>query len=353
MKESPTKKLSSKMKLEIVLAGMFGGNISKTCEKFNVSRRQFYRWKDKFFNGEKEPLKSPVNISDVGLNIRKGNVDSLKYESLALEKSRFEYSKNQDLWDNFLRHQNDLDDSTSVMRKTTAVLALGEYYKLQNSRFPRIVHAVFKNALAEYWSKPEYGEPPEYVKAIYEVIKMIANDKKLCDSENHNIFNDQRADFLSFEGFKLMLANLNCTSFSNANFSRANLLGATISGSNFNSARFDGANLEYAKMNDASYAFASFRYAKLSFSTLWYSDFRGANLLNVDFTKAQIQNTNFTGSFSMATDFSTAEYNEKTSFSESFYTKEHAKLRDTKFPEGIDFKKQASYLFAVPDNMPY
>jgi len=58
------KKLSAEEKMAIVLEGLRGDKtVAEICREHSISQAQYYRWRDKFFEGAKTALESSGNSS--------------------------------------------------------------------------------------------------------------------------------------------------------------------------------------------------------------------------------------------------------------------------------------------------
>lgn len=66
------KKLSAEEKMAIVLEGLRGNKtVAEICREHSISQAQYYKWRDKFFEGAKTALESSGNSSQVAQYQRK------------------------------------------------------------------------------------------------------------------------------------------------------------------------------------------------------------------------------------------------------------------------------------------
>lgn len=215
-----------------------------------------------------------------------------------------------DLWDNLVKFQDIVDDkNTSVAKKTTAILGLGEFYNHKFLKYLRQVHTIFKIYLKEFWSEkkiinqyeflehPEYiTNIPEYIKAIYEIIRKqsfkMRNDKNLFHRDN---------GFLDFSDFCLQGANLSEINLAYTDLRRVDFSAANLSYANMRSAycenvvfpiKMINVKLEHSKIINASLINAHLGKANLASAYLNNVDLSCADLGGAKLTNAELIDSN-------------------------------------------------------------
>lgn len=271
--------------------------------------------------------------------------------------------ENNDAWNNFRKYQEIVEDKkSSDAEKTSAIFALGEYYKRQEKKYPRMVHSFFKNVLATYWKMQEHRidlekgfEPMQYIQAVYETILNISWDNNLLDRKERNIFNTERLYHINFSNFKLLQANwkgvkLNNTVFIEADFRKATLFKANFKNSFLLRANFKKAKLiRRADLSEAVLTQADFREARMTNVRCRKTDLCGADLKNADLREADfreadlieadLRGADFGGADLSGADLSKVKFDNKTKFKRAYYSKAHKRSRNTVFPEGFSPKE--------------
>lgn len=88
------RKFTAEQKLEIVLAGIKGGNVQEVCRAHEISPNLYYRWRDAVLEGGKQQL--------AGKNERQTE-DELRKQVARLERTLGKKAYELELAGNFLR----------------------------------------------------------------------------------------------------------------------------------------------------------------------------------------------------------------------------------------------------------
>ena len=271
--------------------------------------------------------------------------------------------EDNDAWDNFRKYQEIVENpKASDAQKTSAIFALGSYYRRKETKFPRMVHAFYKQVLASYWNQfpgfreyegcqeefahcfNKYGQQkqtlkkeldritdhwqtelqritlPKYIRAVHEVFQDIFRDKSLQNGQGP-IFFSGRNSGRSLDSFLLM----------NANLSEENLSEADLSGANLCEA-----NLRDAFLRDANLCNVNLRRTNLCDANLCNADLCNADLTNADLTKANLYHANFASAKLYNADLSMGINLDSAILTNAKYTKKHKQLKDTEWPEGFN-----------------
>jgi transposase-like protein len=88
------RKFSADQKLEVVLAGIKGGNIQEVCRNHEISPNLYYRWRDQVLEGGRQAL--------AGKSEREGE-NELRKQVAKLERALGKKTYELELAGNFLR----------------------------------------------------------------------------------------------------------------------------------------------------------------------------------------------------------------------------------------------------------
>jgi uncharacterized protein YjbI with pentapeptide repeats len=266
--------------------------------------------------------------------------DTNRLQELAHQADELELKENNDAWENFIKFQKIAEDKKcehSAGTRATAIFALGEYYDREGTKFPRQVHAFFKNFLDEFWDKQEayhdflgnykyyddilvksihglgntpWGEIaierkkyltciekleevniPEYIKAVHEVIA----DKSYNEINGKNIFH--KMNNLSLERFNLSFANLRQINLNKARLYEVNLVGADLSSASFRKAELVHSNLTHANLLGSDLSGAVLQHANFSRTCLVSANLSNTNSIGIDIYGVNLMNANLFGAF--------------------------------------------------------